>query len=278
MALGRRRGLDGRLRTSCVVTRANRLKVRVAAALARAGYRLERVPRPDRLAKTHPDLEADFARVYELCAAYTATSAERMHAVWTAVRHLHRHRVPGDLVECGVWRGGSSMLAAMTLDKLGDEERRVFLFDTFSGMTEPTERDLDFHGTPVFPWWAASQNDGSEPPIAYASLAEVQANMAHTNLDPQRVVFVQGRVEDTIPGSAPDQIALLRLDTDWYESTKHELEHLWPRLSLGGVMIVDDYGHYLGAREAVDEFFASRSDAPLLNRIDYTGRLAVKAP
>ena len=84
-------------------------------------------------------------------------------------------------------------------------------------------------------------------------------------------------MEETIPGRAPERIALLRLDTDWYESTRHELEHLWERLEPGGVLIIDDYGHWAGAREAVDEFFAKRSDAPLLTRVDYTGRIGVKA-
>ncbi len=86
--------------------------------------------------------------------------------------------------------------------------------------------------------------------------------------------FVKGKVEDTIPGNAPDAIAILRIDTDWYESTLHELTHLWPRLSPGGVLIIDDYGHMPGARQAVDQFFVS---APvLLHRIDYTGRTVQK--
>lgn len=244
--------------------------------LQRAGYRVVRLPHPDHLARTHPDLEEDFARLYKRCAPYTATSAERMHAVWTAVRHVDRHKVPGDIVECGVWRGGSSMLAALTLGELGDETRRVHLFDTFSGMTAPTGRDRDLGGAPVMPLWTAARNHVAAPVLAYASLSEVRANMARTDFQPERIVFVKGPVEETLPAQAPQQIALLRLDTDWYESTRHELEHLWPRLSPGGVMIVDDYGHWLGAREAVDEFFAGRRDAPLLHRIDYTGRAAVK--
>jgi hypothetical protein len=92
------------------------------------------------------------------------------------------------------------------------------------------------------------------------------------------VRFVKGKVEDTIPGTLPGAIALLRLDTDWYESTRHELEHLWELLLPGGVLIVDDYGHWAGARDAVDEFFAGRPDAPLLSRIDYTGRMGVRQP
>jgi hypothetical protein len=88
--------------------------------------------------------------------------------------------------------------------------------------------------------------------------------------------FVKGKVEDTIPASTPDRIAILRLDTDWYASTRHELEHLYPLLAPGGVLIIDDYGHWEGCRQAVDEYFASRNLQVLLNRVDYTGRIAVK--
>ena len=91
-----------------------------------------------------------------------------------------------------------------------------------------------------------------------------------------RVEFVQGRVENTLPAAAPPEIAVLRLDTDWYESTRHELEHLYPRLVDGGVLIVDDYGYWQGARQAVDEYFGETGEAILLNRIDDTGRIAVK--
>jgi len=88
--------------------------------------------------------------------------------------------------------------------------------------------------------------------------------------------LVAGAVEDTLPDRAPMEIALLRLDTDWYASTKHELETLYPRLVSGGVLMLDDYGHWTGCRKAVDEYFAANAPAPLLNRIDYTARVATK--
>ena len=89
------------------------------------------------------------------------------------------------------------------------------------------------------------------------------------------VEYVQGLVEDTIPDQAPDRIALLRLDTDWYESTRHELEHLSPRLATERVLIIDDYGRWEGARATVNEYFAN--EPVLMNRIDYTGRLILKS-
>ena len=92
-----------------------------------------------------------------------------------------------------------------------------------------------------------------------------------------KVVFVKGPVEDTIPATVPDRISLLRLDTDWYSSTKHEIEHLYPRLSTHGVLLLDDYGHYQGARRAIDEYFDRAGKRPFFTRIDYSCRAAIKS-
>lgn len=248
----------------------------VRRALVRWGYDVVRIPDADRLAGTHPDLEAEFAPVYARCAPFTMTSVERMYALWQAVRHVGASDVPGDIVECGVWRGGSSMLAALTLADLGDCERHLWLYDTFQGMNEPTDKDVSIAGYSALHNWSRLRDERDSPILAVATLADVTANMESTGFDPRRVAYVQGPVESTIPGEIPERIALLRLDTDWYESTRHELIHLWDRLEPGGVLIVDDYGHWVGAREAVDEFFGGRPDAPLLVRLDYTGRIAVK--
>jgi hypothetical protein len=236
-------------------------------ALRRRGYVLARADRA-----LPPDMEPEFLSLYERCAPYTMTSIERMYALWHAVRHVRG--VTGDVVECGVWRGGSTMLAALTLAER-DDGRTLWLYDTFEGMPDPTDRDVDIAGTRVVEEWDDIRVQGGQI-LARATLAEVRANMASTGVPEDRIRYVQGKVEDTIPRHAPAHIALLRLDTDWYESTRHELEQLWPRLEPGGVLIIDDYGHWAGAREAVDEFFGSREDAPLLSRIDYTGRIGVK--
>jgi hypothetical protein len=252
------------------------LKNAIRSALGRAGYDLTPRPRAGALGRSHPDLDAAFAELHARCAPYTMTSVERMYALREAVRHICRHEVPGDVVECGVWRGGSSMLAALALLEAADTTRRLWLFDTFEGMNEPTERDVAVDGTRVADDWDAIRSRPDDPVLAAASLDDVERNMGRTGIDRERLRFVRGPVEQTIPGEAPETIALLRLDTDWYESTRHELQHLWDRLSPGGVLIVDDYGHWAGAREAVDEFFAGRADAPLLVRVDYTGRVAIK--
>jgi hypothetical protein len=252
------------------------LKRALTTALARSGYELTRRPDAADLHRTHPDLEPEFAELYRRCGPYTLTSIERMYALYQAVRHVHEAGVEGDVVECGVWRGGSAMLAAATLRQLGDTERRIWLYDTFEGMNEPGEEDIDHAGVRVTDVWDEHRSDAASPLLCLASLDDVRTNLASTAYPREGVVYVEGKVEDTLPDAAPERIALLRLDTDWYESTRHELVHLYPRLVPGGVLILDDYGHWLGARRAVDEYFAEHGEAPLLSRIDYTGRMGVR--
>jgi O-methyltransferase len=251
------------------------LKRAVTVALARRGWELQRRPEPGRLADSHPDLEPEFEELLARCSEATMTSVERMYALYQAVRYVHAAGIPGDIVECGVWRGGSSMLAALTLDRLGDRSRRLWLYDTFEGMSEPTDMDVDaITGDRMTEGWHA-RREADDPVVCLADLDDVRSNMESTKYPMDRVELVQGKVEDTIPERAPETISLLRLDTDWFESTRHELEHLWPRLQPGGVLIIDDYGHWVGARNAVDEYLA-RVAPVLLHRIDYTGRIAIK--
>jgi hypothetical protein len=201
-------------------------------------------------------------------APYTMTSAERVHALINAVRYLVANRIPGDFVECGVWKGGSIMAMALTLLELGRTDRGLFLFDTFNGMTTPGDEDVDYLGQ--------NAREILDSVRCVASQEEVETAVSSTGYDRSHVHFVKGPVEETIPGQAPESVALLRLDTDWYESTRHELEHLFPRLVPGGVIIVDDYGHWQGARRAVDEYVREHDISLLLHRIDYTGRIGVK--
>ncbi|WP_309630027.1 TylF/MycF/NovP-related O-methyltransferase [Brevundimonas sp.] len=198
-------------------------------------------------------------------------SAERILAVVHAVDYVIKAGVAGDFVECGVYRGGCSMAAALTCLRAGQSDRTLHLFDTFEGMSpaglEDVEADTERRAADLFP------NDGK---WCFADLDEVQRNMFRTDYPQARINMVKGRVEDTLPENAPDQIAVLRLDTDWYASTRHEMEHLYPRLARGGVLIVDDYGHWAGSRQAVDEYLAEHNIHLLLNRTDYTGRMALK--
>ncbi|MDH5220489.1 MAG: TylF/MycF family methyltransferase [Betaproteobacteria bacterium] len=223
------------------------------------------------------DFDSDAADVIRKVRAYTMTSPERLYSLIQAVRYVSAASIPGDIVECGVWRGGSMMAAALTLIECNDSSRQLFLFDTFEGMSPPTEHDVAIDGQSASSLLDTHKKTESDAVWCYATLEQVRDAMAGTGYGPDKVKYVRGKVEDTIPGQAPPKIALLRLDTDWYESTRHELEHLFPRLVRGGVLIVDDYGHWKGARKAVDEYLRTKGIHLLLNRIDYTGRIAVKA-
>jgi len=226
------------------------------------------------VASEYRDLDDSVLATIEAVRPFTMTSPERINALCEAVRYVVRNGIPGAFVECGVWRGGSAMAAVRTLLECGDAERSVFLFDTFEGMTPPSEFDRDIEDRAAGRLMESEDRETS-PVWAYASLDEVRANLAATGYPMDHVRFVEGPVEETIPSQAPASVAILRLDTDWYESTRHELEHLVDRVSPGGVLIIDDYGHWQGARRAVDEFLARTSRPVLLNRVDYTGRIAV---
>ncbi|WP_375402538.1 TylF/MycF/NovP-related O-methyltransferase [uncultured Sphingomonas sp.] len=216
-------------------------------------------------------LSDDTRKIIDACRPFTMTSVERLEALIEAVRYVDARGIPGAVVECGVWRGGSSMAAMLASGAPG---REFYLYDTFDGMSEPTGADRE-RGSGASAADMLSTADGDDLVWARAGLDEVRRNVASTGYPADLIHYVAGKVEDTIPGVAPPLIAVLRLDTDWYESTKHELAQLYPRLQPGGVLIIDDYGHWDGARKAVDEYFA---DSPiLLNRIDYTGRVAIKA-
>lgn len=164
------------------------------------------------------------------------------------------------------------MAVARTLLEEGDI-RDLYLFDTYAGMTAPTEHDVDHEGL-------AAQVQYDERAAAdhtewcFASLEDVRANLLSTGYPEDRLHFIKGDVLQTIPQETIGEIALLRLDTDWYESTLHELKHLYPRLRVGGILIIDDFGYWQGCRKAVEEYFGKTG--PFLALIDQTGRLAVK--
>jgi hypothetical protein len=216
------------------------------------------------------------AALIEFVRPYTLTTPERIYALAQACRYIVQAGIAGAVVECGVWRGGSSMVAARTLRSLGAGDRELYLYDTFAGMPKPTDADLDVKGRPAIDRFQRSQTGDDSSSWDAASLDDVKSNLGRTGYDPSKVHYVRGKVEETLPAQALARIALLRLDTDWYESTRHELETLWPRLEPGGVLIVDDYGYWKGSRKAVDEYFGKQQQAILLSRIDSTGRLAIK--
>lgn len=249
------------------------MKRLLKAALARAGWELARTS--DRDAQAIADLSAADQHIIQRVSPFTMTSLERRASLLGAVDHIVKHRIAGDIVECGVWRGGSMMAIALALMARGDTSRHLYLYDTFEGMSEPTEHDKALSGE--LAQTQLARTDREHPLWAVAGLEDVKANLASTGYPAERIHYVQGKVEDTIPATLPKQIALLRLDTDWYESTRHELQHLYPLLAKHGPLIIDDYGHWQGARQAVDEYFAHAAEPVFLHRVDYTARLHIKA-
>lgn len=225
-----------------------------------------------------PDFTAEELATWNAVRPHTMTSPERVVSLTRAVEHVVQHSILGDVVECGVWRGGSMMAVARTLLRLGPASRTLCLFDTFEGMPSPSALDYSpVQGKTAAEILAAEATQkATSLTWAVAALDSVRSNLRSTGYPEGLLKYVRGRVEDTLPWEAPDRIALLRLDTDWYESTRHELIHLYPRLTHGGVLIVDDYGHWGGARLAVDEYLAAHRIPLLLCRIDYTGRIAIK--
>jgi len=252
----------------------------VKRGVGRYGYELVRIGSvPATVAEEEefpPDFDEATRATVRAVEGYTMTGPEKLYSLCHAVRHVIAHDVPGAIVECGVWRGGSMMAAARTLLELDAANRDLYLFDTYEGMPEPTEHDVDFAGVSVLERWNAQRHNRFVPREARASLPEVRTAMGTVGYDESRIHFVKGMVEDTIPTQAPEQIALLRLDTDYYESTRHEMFELYPRLSRNGVLIIDDFGHFKGSEKAVREFLAATGEPILLHRIDYSGRVGVK--
>ena len=179
------------------------------------------------------------------------------------------------MVECGVWRGGSMMLIAYALQYFGDTSRQLYLYDTYKGMTEPDAIDYDFDGNPLKPVWAEIHRKGMVMGFG-GSVEDVKANLQLTGYPESKMHFIEGDVLETIPATMPSRIAVLRLDTDWYKSTLHELKHLYSRLVPHGVLIIDDYGWCRGARQATDEFFADLPFKPMMHRAEQGARVIVK--
>lgn len=220
--------------------------------------------------------EKDLVR-YVLDRKLSMGSTARLVSTLKACNYVVDNGVLGDFVEAGVWRGGHGLIAGKVFQNCSSD-RQVWMFDTFGGMTEPSSVDRESNsGRIAIDHFKESQQPDHND-WCYSALGEVKNNIEAALLDLDHFSFVIGDVEQTLLDDAnlPDKIAVLRLDTDWYASTLAELEVLYPRLSVGGVLILDDYGHWDGARLAVDEYFRDLSFRPLLSVVDYSCRIAIK--
>ncbi len=220
--------------------------------------------------------EKEFLALYEKCKPYTQTSIERLYSLYQSCLYVIDNDLKGDLVECGVWKGGSSMMMALTFLSRGISDRRIFMYDTYEGMSEPTEYDIAIHGELAENILSKEDKDSEDSIWCFASFEEVAINMLTVGYPIENIRMIKGKVEDTLPLEHPEKIAILRLDTDWYESTKVELEWLFPLLTMQCPLIIDDFGHWEGAKKAVIEYFGQQPFKPLLNRIDFTGRIMIK--
>lgn len=220
-----------------------------------------------------PDIGKDsvFMDLFQQVSPYTMTSIEALFALYTSVNYVLDREIPGDILECGVWRGGSALLAALIMKARNVSDRKLYLYDTFQGMPTPTEFDVDKYGRTGF---EMMEQYGDDIGWCYASLEDVKAAFSVHNFDFE-INFVQGDVIETLDRIKPEIISVLRLDTDWYESTAVEFQLLYPRLSTGGVLIVDDYGCWAGSRKATDDYFRE-VPGPMLTRIDKEVRLGIK--
>jgi predicted O-methyltransferase YrrM len=219
------------------------------------------------------DFSGQDADDFRFVRPYTMVPPERIYTLTRAVEYIVGHAVPGAFVECGTWKGGASMAMARSLKRLGVTDRDLYLFDLFAdNWPLPTERDVH-NGQKALDLVNAGYQVPTE--MLY-TLDDVKRNMGLAGYAEARTHYVMGSVMDTVPDRSPEQIALLRLDTDFYESTLHELVHLYPRLVSGGVIIIDDYGDWEGSRAATDEYLAKHNIPLCLIRVDVGARMAVK--
>lgn len=207
---------------------------------------------------------------YELVKPHTMTTLPRINCLYDSLEYIRINNIKGDFVECGVWQGGNILGMCHYLNHHQMLDKKVWAYDTFKGMTQPEDVDIDKDNR--------FAKDIFHEPLFFceSSLEEVTYNVSKSSLPKENIEYIVGDVIETlnIKKNLPNEISLLRLDTDWYKSTKKELDILYPRLSNNGVLIVDDYGHWKGAKKAVDEYFHNLDIN--MEQIDYTAIRIIK--
>lgn len=199
--------------------------------------------------------EQNFYHLYGMIHDFTMLGTDRLRGLYDAVMSAIEAGIPGDIVECGAARGGSAALMGLILKGLG-VERLLWVCDTFEGIPPATDDD------PVEALQYTGQFRGD--------IEDVRSLFSQFGIL-QNAKLVKGLFQNTLPSLGVEKIAVLHLDGDWYESTKCGLENLYDKVSPGGFIQIDDYGHWVGCRKAVDEFFQGRGLNPVLTCLDYTG-------
>jgi len=207
------------------------------------------------------------------CSPFTVTQLPAVLDLIDTVEDIILNDIPGDFVECGVFMGGSCMIIAEVL-KHYNVNRTIWLFDTFDGVPMPSEHDVTPEGESLKDWYKNKKLDtNNKSTWCYSALDDIKENFTECNYKGD-TKFIIGKVEDTIPNNAPDNISLLRIDVDLAESTRHVLDHLYPILVTNGHLILDDYGHFPAVKETVDDYF--KNDPKTLQEITYTVRHIIK--
>lgn len=211
----------------------------------------------------------EFQQILGIIRPYTMLSEERLHALYTQAKQLCEANIPGNFVECGVARGGSSALLALVVKRYSRQPRYVYAFDSFEGMPEPTAMDTHKGVAANETGWGTGTCAAPESSVMEAAAKLGAADVVHT---------VKGYFETTLPHMRDriGMVALLHVDADWYESTKVVLENLYDRVSNNGRIQIDDYGFWEGCRKAVDEFQTQRALSFDFTHIDATGVCCVK--
>jgi O-methyltransferase len=228
------------------------------------GYKL--IKKIDHEIENASAFEKNLIKIYS---KYTMTSDVKIYSLIKSFDYIKKYKIDGDFVECGVFTGGNIMLLKNLLN-INKLKKKIWSYDTFEGMTKPSSHDIKIDGT------IASQKYLKKDKWSSCSLINVKKNFRKQKLDLRNVNFIKGKVEDTLKKSKnlPKKISILRLDTDFYESTKAELNWLYPLVVKGGIIIIDDYGSWMGSKKATDEYFSNKLN--YLHFIDHSARLIIK--
>ena len=221
--------------------------------------------KPYDVSKNFPEISEFEKELFDICSNYSMTSFDGMFSLMKSLDFIIQNNVDGDFVECGVWKGGNLIMFQKYIEKY-NLNKKIYAYDTFEGMSEPAEIDKTFEGES-----ASLQLDKLEKKKVDRK-KNVEKYTTSTNL-----TSIKGKVEDTLINkkNLPNKISILRLDTDWYSSTKKELEILYPLLEKNGILYIDDYGYWQGARKAVDEFFKDKKVT--MFKIDFTARMIINS-
>ena len=222
------------------------------------------------------ELNEKDSNLINLISNYSMTPKIRIYNLLQALRHLKHKKIHGDYVECGVWKGGNILLFKKFLETDDEYHRNIYAYDTFEGMTSPDENDFEISNNNFATKLLEEDKSKKTNVWGVCSLEEVKKNISKHVKNLNNINFIKGPVENTLNErkNIPEKISLLRLDTDWYQSTKKELEVLYEKVESGGVIIIDDYGHWGGSKKAVDEFFSNKF--VWMHYVDYACRLIIK--